>query len=86
MAFARDHTGVIHACNAVACRRETDPEFAQASRDERYLTGSSGPSARTIAAPRLINRRGQTGSRDADLAGMFAFRFVIGRSGDSGLA
>jgi hypothetical protein len=29
MAFARDHTSVIHACNAVARRREADPEFAQ---------------------------------------------------------
>jgi hypothetical protein len=29
MAFARDHTSVIHACNAVARRREADPEFAR---------------------------------------------------------
>jgi hypothetical protein len=29
MAFARDHTSVIHACNAVARRRAADPEFAR---------------------------------------------------------
>ena len=29
MAFARDHTSVIHACNAVARRRNADPEFAR---------------------------------------------------------
>jgi DnaA-like protein len=29
MAFARDHTSVIHACNVVAHRRDADPEFAR---------------------------------------------------------
>jgi hypothetical protein len=29
MAFARDHTSVIHACDAVARRRAADPEFAR---------------------------------------------------------
>jgi chromosomal replication initiator protein len=29
MAFARDHTSVIHACQVVARRRLADPEFAR---------------------------------------------------------
>jgi len=29
MAFARDHTSVIHACNAIARRREADADFSR---------------------------------------------------------
>jgi chromosomal replication initiator protein len=29
MAFARDHSSVIHACNAIARRREADADFSR---------------------------------------------------------
>jgi chromosomal replication initiation ATPase DnaA len=29
MAFSRDHTSVIHACNVVARRRQDDADFAR---------------------------------------------------------
>jgi chromosomal replication initiator protein len=42
MAFARDHTSVIHACQVVARRRQADPEFARLlDRITRELTAAA---------------------------------------------
>jgi chromosomal replication initiation ATPase DnaA len=42
IAFARDHTSVIHACNVVALRRRADADFAQLlDRIARDLTAAA---------------------------------------------
>ncbi len=47
MAFARDHSSVIHACNLIARRRESDADFARLlDRIAQELAGAAFKPAR----------------------------------------